>query len=280
MNIENLRAFLEIASVGSFQAAAERLHITQSAMSARIKALEDRLNRQLYLRKRSGIELTPAGRRFLRHAQNSVESWERAQQEIALPDAYDNLLSLGIQTNLWERVVNPWTAWMEQHAPQFATRIVSDYSDRLLSQLRDGMLDLAVVYTVRQQGNIAIEVLMEEDLLLVSTEPRPLNVGWTPGYIFVDWSENFLSQHNTAFPDSPPPRLSVGASAVALTHILKHGGSGYFLEKEVQAHIENGTLHRVDGAPVFTRKSYLVFPKASPIQESIDHAVEGLRRVL
>ena len=78
-----MRAFLEINSAGSFQAAAERLHITQSAISARIGTLEDRLNQKLFNRKRSGAELTDAGLRFLRHAQNCVQSWERAQQEIA-----------------------------------------------------------------------------------------------------------------------------------------------------------------------------------------------------
>ena len=61
MNIESMRAFLEIAATGSFQNAAERLNITQSAISARIKGLEQRLNRVLLARKRSGIELTDAG---------------------------------------------------------------------------------------------------------------------------------------------------------------------------------------------------------------------------
>ncbi len=147
-----MRAFLEIASSGSFQQAAERLHITQSAISARIKNLEQRLNRQLYLRKRSGVELTNAGQRFLRHAQYCVQSWERAQQEIALPVEIDNLISLGVHLYYWDRVTTPWTRWMEIHAPRFATRIVSEFSDKLLSQLRDGMLDLALVYQVRQRA--------------------------------------------------------------------------------------------------------------------------------
>ena len=280
MNIESMRAFLEIASAGSFQDAAERLHITQSAISARIKSLEQRLNRQLYVRKRSGVELTDAGHRLLRHAQNCVESWERARQEIALPDEYDHLLSLGIQINLWSRLVNPWTGWMEQHAPQFATRIIADYSERLLSLLRDGVLDLAVVYAARQHGNLHIELFTEESLILVSTEARTLNTGWTPGYVFVDWSEDFLAQHNAAFPDSPPPRLSASTSSVALTHILQYGGSGYFLEREVESLITDGTLVRVDDAPEFTRATYLVHQKSSIIQESVDRAIQGLHAVL
>ncbi|MEM7293244.1 MAG: LysR family transcriptional regulator [Pseudomonadota bacterium] len=277
MNIENMRAFLEIASVGSFQDAAERLHITQSAISARIKSLEQRMNRQLFVRKRSGLELTDGGRRFLRHAQSCVESWERAQQEIALPEVYDDFVSLGIQINYWQRLVNPWTQWMDVHAPQTATRIVSDYSDRLLSLLRDGMLDLAVVYSVRQSGTLEIETLWDEKLILVSTEKRGLNVGWTPGYVFVDWADEFLAEHNAAFPDSPPPRLSSSSASVALSHILAHGGSGYFAERDVKDLVDDQTLHIVAAAPYFTRRTHLVYPRQPTLPESVSQAIAGIR---
>ena len=61
MNIEHLRAFLEVASTGSFQLAAEKMFITQSTASARIKSLEDRLDRILFIRNPNGAELTRAG---------------------------------------------------------------------------------------------------------------------------------------------------------------------------------------------------------------------------
>src|SRR5210317_533657 len=141
MNIESMRAFLEIASTGSFQNAAERLNITQSAVSARIKGLEERLNRILFTRRRSGIELTAAGIRLLRHAQSCVQSWERAQQEIASPPGIENLFSLGLQINLWDRLAIAWCDWMEQQTPQISTRIVCDYSEKLVGQVRDGALD-------------------------------------------------------------------------------------------------------------------------------------------
>lgn len=280
MNIENMRAFLEITSAGSFQAGAERLHITQSAISARIISLEDRLNQKLFYRKRSGIELTKAGFRFLRHAQNCVQSWERAQQEIALPQSFDNLFSLGIQLNYWDRVTTPWTQWMVKHAPQYATRIFADYSEKLLSLIRDGMLDLALVYNVRSSHSLNIKQFNDESLVLVSTISRKLNKDWTPGYVYVDWSENFLAEHTAAFPDSPTPRLSIGSGAVALAHILKHGGSGYFVETEVRQLLKSQQLFIVDNAPEFTRKSYLVSQRNSSIKASIEMASEGLHAIL
>jgi len=279
MNIESMRAFLEIASTGSFQNAALRLHITQSAISARIKALEERLNRSLFTRKRSGIELTAAGMRLLRHAQNCVQSWERAQQEIALPPGIENLFSLGLQINLWDRLALGWCDWMARQAPQVSTRIVSDYSEKLVSLVRDGGLDVALVYSARQGGGLVIDDYDEQQLVLVSTEPRSLNVGWTPGFIFVDWTDDFRSQYSAAFASSPQPRFSVSSSIIALEHILKHGGSAYLALDDVSRHLASGALHRVERAPVFLRRSYLVYLRHSPLAELIDTAVRGLREL-
>ena len=67
---------------------------------------------------------------------------------------------------------------------------------------------------------------------------------------------------------------------MALRHILKHGGSAYFLHREIAGYLANGALHRVEDAAVFTHRSYLVYPRESPIQDSIDTAIEGVREVL
>lgn len=275
-----MRAFLEINSAGSFQLGAERLHITQSAISARIISLEDRLNQKLFHRKRSGVELTETGFRFLRHAQNCVQSWELARQEIALPKSYDNLFSLGIQLNFWDRITTPWTQWMEQHAPQYATRIYAGYSEKLLSLVRDGMLDLSLVYNVRRSSHLDIQAFNEESIILVSTVKCQLSKGRTPGYVYVDWSEGFLAELSAAFPDSPTPRLSVGSAAVALAHILKQGGSGYFIKTEIRKLLDTQQLFRVDNAPEFKRKSYLLSQRNSSVKPSIDMAIRGLGSIL
>ena len=279
MNIESMRAFLEIAATGSFQKAAERLNITQSAISARIKGLEQRLNRVLFARKRSGIELTDAGIRFQRHAQNCVQSWERAQQEIALPPDIENLFSLGLQINLWDRLALAWSDWMERQAPQTATRIVCDYSEKLVSQVREGSLDVALVYSARQGGGLVIQDFDEQELILVSTEPRALNAHWTPGFIFIDWTDDFSSQYRAAFADSPQPRFSVSSSIIALEHILKYGGSAYLAHDDISAYLDAGKLHRVDKAPVFLRKSHLVYLRDSPLREIIATAIGGLHQL-
>lgn len=280
MNIEHLRAFLEVAASGSFQLAADKLHITQSTVSARIKALEDRLNRTLLSRNRKGATLTSAGHHLHRHALTAVQAWERARQEIALPDDLTGIFSLGLQLNHWDPIAPNWMQDMQYKHPNIATRIVSDYSDSLMGKLREGLLDLAVLYSPQQRPNLIIETLSNERLIMVSTEPRSLKIGRVPGYVFVDWGEEFRTQHSLAFPEASIPRLSVGLGDVGLNHILLRGGSGYFLERSVEPLIAKGHLHRVRQAPVFQRPLFLAYPSETEDPQLQRDAVNSLHAAL
>lgn len=72
MDITLARTFLEIVATRSFQRAAERLHVTQTAVSARVRTLEDLLGRQLFVRNKAGASLTSAGEHFMRYAPTCV----------------------------------------------------------------------------------------------------------------------------------------------------------------------------------------------------------------
>lgn len=71
-------------SSGSFVAAAEQLHLTQTAVSARVHTLETQLDRRLFVRNRAGARLTPAGERFVQHTTALIELWKRARRQVAL----------------------------------------------------------------------------------------------------------------------------------------------------------------------------------------------------
>ncbi len=280
MNIEHMRTFLEVSSSGSFQASAEKLHVTQSTVSARIKALEEQLNQALIIRKRNGCELTTAGRLFHRHAVAAVQAWERARQEIALPHDMTGVFSFGIQLNHWEYVAPKWLEYMNQTDPDISTRVVGDYSDPLMAQLRDGHLDMAILYRPIHQPNIQIEQLTDDKLILVSTEPRVLEMGRVEGYVFVDWGDEFRAQHNLAFPKAYVPRISFGVAAMALNYILENGGSGYFIEGSVRKLLDEGLLTIVKDSPSFQRPTYLCYPINTMESSLHKAAMQALRRII
>ncbi|EAQ66447.1 transcriptional regulator [Marinomonas sp. MED121] len=280
MNINHMRAFLEVARNGSFQLAAENLFITQSTVSARIKVLEDQLNTRLFNRKRDGSELTPAGRNFIRYATKVVKAWEQAKQEIALPQDMEGMVALGVQLNLWQQITPAWIEQMQNSSPEVGTRVVMDYSDSLLSQLVEGELDLVLTYVNRQNAELRTELLMEDILVLVASEQRKVRTDWVKNYVFVDWGDEFREAHTLAYPDAQAPRLSVGLGMVGLDYILNYGGAGYFPERMVNELIASQRLFYVEDAPKFKRPVFLSYSKDPINPELVSMARETLQSVL
>ena len=85
MDVELARTFLEIVRARSFARAAEQLNLSQTAVSARIRTLEQQLGRPLFIRNKNGASLTGAGEQFLRYAPMLVQLWQRARHQVAVP---------------------------------------------------------------------------------------------------------------------------------------------------------------------------------------------------
>jgi LysR family transcriptional regulator, flagellar master operon regulator len=97
VDINAARTFLEIVKAGSFVRAAANLNLTQTAVSARIRVLEDELDRALFIRNKAGARLTAAGEQFLKYATTLVQVWERAHHEVGMPAGRENVLAVGAE---------------------------------------------------------------------------------------------------------------------------------------------------------------------------------------
>ena len=278
MDIDLARTFLAVMETGTFNGAAERLNVTQSTVSTRIKTLESQLGRTLFARGRAGAVLTGAGRQFHPYATNLVRVWQQARQEVALPPSVETILSIGGQLTLWERLLLRWIPWARENMPDIAVRAEVGLSDSLMQHLRQGTLDIGVMYTPQSRAGLTVENLLVEKLVLVSSSPDTKSVGES-GYVFVDWGPEFRGDHSIAFPDTEIPLLTIGYGPLALRYILAHGGSGYFPNHIVQPYIESCSLHRVRRTPIFTRPAYLVYSNEYSDQDWFQKALDGLRHV-
>jgi len=277
LDIALARTFLEVVAAGNFLAAAERLNITQSAISMRIKSLEDQLGQPLFVRTRAGAHLTPAGEQFQRHAAAMVRIWEQARQEATLPPDYQRALSVGAQLTLWDGFLLDWVKHMRDTMPAIALRAHLGVSGTLMPRLIEGTLDLGVMYTPQRRLGLEVETLLDDELVLVSTTQRP-GRGLGPDYVFIDWGPEFQADHLLNFPDQAVPGLFMELGSLGLRYILEYGGSGYFPRRIVAPHVKAGRLFLVRRAPTFSYPAFLVYPSDAEL-DLLEPVLAGLRRL-
>jgi DNA-binding transcriptional LysR family regulator len=274
MDIVAARTFLEIVKTGSFVRAAANLNITQTAVSARVRVLEEQLDRQLFTRNKAGARLTPAGDQFLRYATSLVQLWERARHDVALPLGRQNLVTVGGEHSLWNPLLLDWLVWMKSDCPDVAIRTQIDVPERLIDQVQEGIVDLAVVYAPQHRTGVVAELLLEEALVAVTTDSAGRSTA--ESYVFVDWGPEFRANHHAAFPDAPTPALAVNHGPLALDYIVATGGSGYFRMEAARPHLEAGRLHMVADKPRFSYSIYALYsPKAD--ERLVERVRTGLR---
>lgn len=279
MTLDQIRTFLELAENGNFNRAAKALNVTQSTVSARIKALEDAVGHTLLVRNHNGCRLTAAGQQFLYYARNIKGFWQKSLNTVALRSEFRCVLSVGAQVSLWERLVLDWMSWMRKRAPEVALNVQADYSPAQMTKLDNGLLDIGVMYQPRHSSGLIVETLLEESLVLVSSKRREMTKGWVEDYVFVDWGDVFLESHSQAFPEMETAAITVGLGALGLQYILKNGGSGYFPLRVVHKMIAEQKLFLLEEAPVLKRPAYLVY-SADPIDRfAQETAIRGLREI-
>ncbi|MGB3177153.1 MAG: LysR family transcriptional regulator, partial [Albidovulum sp.] len=82
MQIELIETFLDLCESRSFNKTAERIGVTQSTISGRVKSLEATLGHRLFIRSRAGTQLTTEGLRFAPHARSLLHGWTEARHAI------------------------------------------------------------------------------------------------------------------------------------------------------------------------------------------------------
>jgi DNA-binding transcriptional LysR family regulator len=276
MDTELARTFLAVAASGNFVSAANRLFVTQSTVSARIHTLETTLGARLFQRGRNGAELTPAGKRFLRHAKHLVRTVEQARHDVGLPQGYSDVLTLSGRIALWEGFLPHWVDWMREAAPEVSLRLEIGFEPDIMQGLIEATVDVGVMYTPTERTGLVVEALFDETLVLVASDRKR---DWPdPGYIHIDWGPEFHAEFSEHYADVPPPAIVANIGWLGVQQLLTYGGSGYFPMRLVRHLIEERRLWRVKNGPSFKLPAWMVYPRDND-NATLKQALAGLREL-
>ena len=274
MDVALLKSFIEVYRSRHFGRAAKNLFVSQSAVSARIKQLEEELGTRLFTRDRNNIELTNAGKKFLVYAENILNTWYKAKQEIAIPEGIDTLLSVAALPSIWDIFLENWLVWFHKNNGTTALQASDMRTDSITLSLLDGTLDLGFLFDPPKTPKLLVKELLAVPLILVSSKSNlSAEDAVREKYIFVDWGTSFGMIHARQYPDIPAPMLRVSVGRIALGFLNQCGGSAYLPEALVLDEL-GSSLFRVDDAAVIHKEAYAIFSPESPKIETIEHALK------
>ncbi len=262
MNITVLRTFLAIIETGNLVRAAERLNVTQSTVTARLKSLEGELGQTLLYRHSTPVQLTPAGLKFRHYADAMASLWEQARQQTALPSGIDAVCNLACNVDLWPTLGRRVMCEIHQQHPSIGLSAWPGGQQQLDEWLSTGLVDVALSHRNSSLDRMTSEKVGTERLVLVSTQADS-PIRFDPGYIYVDAGEEFGRRHAAAYADAGIAKVSFGSAAWALDYLLDEGGSAYLPERLAEPLIAAGRLHVLEDGPVFERSIYLITSDAS-----------------
>jgi len=227
IKLRHLQCFLAVAEQHSIQRAAERLAITQPAVSKTLRELEEILGVPLFRRGRKGAVPTAAAEVFLRHARASVSALQQGVDSLAQARRRGGVvLRLGVLPSVAPCFAPPAVMRFRSEMPGVLLRVASGPNGQLLAQLQHRELDVALVRLSDPQHmtGLTFEHLYADALALVVHPDHPLLVERdaglervlrypaivaTPGTTIRQSAESLLAAHGFAVPEDRVETLSV-----------------------------------------------------------------------
>ena len=260
MNQQLLLTFLDVLESRNFNRTADRLGVTQSTVSARIRQLEDEFRVRLFERGRGGAEPTKAGRRFEVHCRSMLALWGHAKRDVrARQSAHPNVLHITAQYNLIRSYLLHWTEQIREQNPAWTLQIELNFSEQIQRDVLAGETDIGVVFTPHHAPDLQISDVGAEKYLMVSTKASRLSDVCLEGYTKVSYTPHFERCHQEQLRHLANPRLIAGCDDLAVEVLKRQGGTMYLPRSVAHEKLKNlPDLRIVEDAPTITQPIFSV----------------------
>jgi DNA-binding transcriptional LysR family regulator len=146
INLELYRSFCEVAKAGNVTKAAEKLFISQSAVSQAIKQLEDKLDCKLFNRNTRGVQLTTEGEVLFSYASNAITLIENAQEKLTkMKNLRDGEIKIGASDTACTLFLLPFLNKFSSEYPEIHISVINRTTRELIKLLKNGTVDISFV---------------------------------------------------------------------------------------------------------------------------------------
>ncbi|WP_298852278.1 LysR family transcriptional regulator [uncultured Ruegeria sp.] len=276
MQTKALETFLCVAEAGGFHAAARKLNVTQTAVSARIRLIEEETGRALFTRGAGGTGLTEFGRQFKPYAEQMLSLWEFASRDLPLQAQNRPALRLGAQLSIWDPLLVDLAVRFEQRFGKLLLTLNYDHDLNMVEAVATHVLDAAITHEKPSDRRVTWHELEPELLSLVRT-PQAVSAEDNLVFANLELGEVYQDHVRSAARRASGQTVFLGNCMMALRYVLQRGGSGYFPDYVISEHLALGELIRVRNSVSLPLPMYLVARGDHEEFDDIRSCLEDLR---
>lgn len=174
MNLHQLETLVTVSKTMSFRKAGELLNLTQPAVSAQIRGLEDEF-RTVLIDRGQPLALTDSGKIFLEYAERILQAVAELKQRLAdLQQIPQGHIRLGTTTSIAIQILPRVLAYVQNQFPRIKTTIHSMPSSQIMASVEKGAIDIGITYLFEKNPNLETSVLYYDTFELVVSPEHPL----------------------------------------------------------------------------------------------------------
>ena len=285
IDFQQVNTFIIVARLRNFTRAASQLHVSQSTITLRIRALEDELGCALFHRDSRHVTLTDAGELFLPYAERIIELVEESRSRVNLEGKFHDRIVIGSLNSLWDYLLHPIVQEFRSHFSHATIRLITGHSTDIARQLADGLIDSGIVYTPPQTPEFEVECLGEFPIVFVTSPDIECNERTTLDelanlpIVYLDWGPPFSEWYAKHVATMLAPVIQVDHATIFMKYLLGGSAAGFAPDFVVGPFVSSGRLRQVTLANevhVPYRSIYHVVPKKKTKEPIVRHWCQHL----
>lgn len=254
MDYELLKTFICLATFKNFTKTAEQLHVVQSTITSRIKALEQSIGEPLFIRTNKSVVLTNAGEVFLPYAKQLITIHETAISRVKALETYKDTLSIGAVHTLYDCQVQQKVVQFMKENKNIAVKVTIGHSEELMQMLHDNELDIAFTYFDMKSSQFICEPFFKDNIILVTGKqnncfPNGITdkeLKTLPILSSSILTEEFQKWFFSIFPNNFVYPLDINISSKVAAFLKEGMGFSFMVESAAKSFIEEGSLIKVN----------------------------------
>ena len=267
-NYEAYKIFCCVAQNGSISKAAEKLLISQPAVTWHLKNLETQLGVTLFIRTKKGVTLTDEGKILFEYVKKGIDSFTRGENVLTnLKNLDSGKIKIGASTTVSKHVLMPYLEKFHELYPNIDIEIVNNLTENLLTELRNGDLDILLLNLPTQEskdlriqkvldvqdifvGNKKYYDLTKGSIKLQELNEYPLLFQKSPSNTRT-YLDKFLKTNNITL----IPKMEIVSYNLIMEFIKIGFGIGYATKEFIKDELQNKSLYEINVTPKVPKRS-------------------------